>query len=143
MAVELDHPFTTTRAIDDSFAVVTDLERVIPCVAGARIVEQTGDDSARAEITVELDARSLTFAGTVEIVERDAAGHRAVVRVRAREAGGQGSANATVTLTLHAGGGTLHTSAEITGEAATVGEGVIAGVLDGLIKDFTGKLGAL
>jgi carbon monoxide dehydrogenase subunit G len=70
MAVELDHPFTTTRATDDSFAVVTDLERVIPSVAGARIVEQTGDDSARAEITVAHGAGSMTFTGTVEIVER-------------------------------------------------------------------------
>jgi carbon monoxide dehydrogenase subunit G len=143
MAVELDHPFTTTRAIDDSFAVVTDLERVIPSVAGARIVEQTGDDSARAEITVAHGAGSMTFTGTVEIVERDAAAHRAVVRVRARETGGRGAADATVTLTLHEGGGALHTSAEITGEAATAGEDVIAGVLDGLIKGFTDKLDAL
>ncbi len=143
MAVELDHPFTTTRAIDDSFAVVTDLERVIPSVAGARIVEQTADDSARAEITVERRAGSMTFAGTVEVVERDAAARRAVVRVRARETGGLGTAEATVTLTLHAGGGTLHTSAEITGEAASAGDDVIAGVLDGLIKDFADKLGAL
>ena len=34
MAVELDHPFTTARPIDDSFAAVTDLERVVPCVEG-------------------------------------------------------------------------------------------------------------
>ena len=41
------------------------------------------------------------------------------------------------------GGGTLHTHAQITGKAASMGEGVVAGVLDGLIKDFTGKLAAL
>ena len=85
----------------------------------------------------------MTFTGTVEVVERDAAAHRAVVRVRSRETGGMGNAEATVTVTLHAGGGMLHTSAEITGEAASAGETVIAGVLDGLIKGFADKLGAL
>jgi uncharacterized protein len=36
--------------------------------------------------------------------------------------------------------GRLNTNAQITGKAASMGEGVVAGVLDALIKDFTGKL---
>jgi carbon monoxide dehydrogenase subunit G len=143
MAVELDHLFTTARPIDESFAVVTDLERVIPCVEGGSIIEQTSDDAAKAQITIEMDATSLTFAGTIEIVEKDAGSHTAVMSVKARETSGQGYANATVTFTLHEGGGVVHTNAQITGEAASMGEGVIADVLDGLIKDFTGKLSAL
>jgi hypothetical protein len=143
MAVELDHLFTTARPIDESFAVVTDLERVIPCVEGGSIIEQTSDDAAKAQITIEMGAMSLTFTGTIEIVEKDAGAHTAVMSVKSREAGGQGYANATVTFTLHEGGGVVHTNAQITGEAASMGEGVIADVLDGLIKDFTGKLSAL
>ena len=34
MATELEHSFTTEKPIDESFAAVTDLERVIPCVEG-------------------------------------------------------------------------------------------------------------
>ena len=45
--------------------------------------------------------------------------------------------------TLHEGGGVVHTNAQVTGEAASMGEGVIADVLDGLITDFTGKLSVL
>ena len=41
------------------------------------------------------------------------------------------------------GGGTIHTNAQITGKAASMGEGVVVGVLDALITDFTGKLGDL
>ena len=37
----------------------------------------------------------------------------------------------------------MHTHAQITGKAASMGEGVMTGVLDALITDFTGKLGAL
>ena len=66
-----------------------------------------------------------------------------MLSVKSREAGGQGHANATVTFALHDGGGTIHTNAQITGKAASMGEGVVAGVLDALIADFTGKLGAL
>ena len=143
MAVVLDHSFTTTRSIDDSFAVITDLERVVPCVEGGSVLEATGPDSVKAEIRVKMGAMSMTFTGTVEIVEKDAAAHRVLMRVKSREAGGQGYANADVTFALTDGGGTIHTNAQITGKAASMGEGVMVGVLDALINDFAGKLAAL
>jgi carbon monoxide dehydrogenase subunit G len=141
MAVELDHTFTTTKPIDESFAAVTDLERVVPAVQGGSVVETTGPDSVKAEILVKMGAMSMTFTGTVEVTEKDAAEHRAVLVVKSREAGGQGHANATVTFDLNDGGGAIHTNAQITGKAASMGEGVVAGVLDALIKDFTTRLG--
>ena len=82
----------------------------------------------------------MTFTGTVEIVETDAAAHRAVMSVKSKEAGGQGHANATVVFSLSDGGGTIHTNAQITGKAASMGEGIVVGVLDALIKSFSEKL---
>jgi uncharacterized protein len=143
MAVELDHTFSTSRSLEDSYTVILDLDRVIPCVEGGSVLERTAPDSAKAQIKVKMGAMSMTFTGTVEIVEQDAAAHRAVLSVRSREAGGQGHANATVAFQLSDGGGTVHTNAQITGKAASMGEGVVSGVLDALIADFTGKLGAL
>jgi carbon monoxide dehydrogenase subunit G len=143
MAVELDHPFTTSRALDDSFETVTNLELVVPCVEGGSVTETTGPDSVNAQIKVKMGAMSMTFTGTVELAEKDAEAHRAVMVVKSREAGGQGHANATVTFEVEDGGGTIHTDAQITGKAAQMGEGVVIGVLDALIKDFTRKLSAL
>lgn len=143
MAIELDHSFTTGRPIDESFATILDLERTIPCVEGGTVIERTGPDSTRAEIVVRMGAMSLKFTGTVEIVERDEAAHRVVLRVKSREAKGQGHANATVAFALHDGGGNIHTSAQITGTAASMGEGVVSGVLDAMIQDFSTKVGAL
>jgi carbon monoxide dehydrogenase subunit G len=143
MAVELDHPFTTSRPIDDSLATVTDLERVVPCVDGGSVTEATRPESVKAQIKVKMGAMSMTFTGTVEVTEKDADAHTAVMVVKSREAGGQGHANATVRFQLEEGGGTIHTNAQITGKAASMGEGVVVGVLDALIKDFTGKLSAL
>jgi len=140
VAVELDHSFSTAKPIDESFAVITDLERVVPCVEGGSVVETTGPNSVKAEILVRMGAMSMTFTGTVDIVEQDPAAHRVVMTVKSKEAGGQGHANATVEFSLSDGGGTIHTNAQITGKAASMGEGVVAGVLDALIADFSGKL---
>ncbi|HET8754615.1 MAG TPA: SRPBCC domain-containing protein [Solirubrobacteraceae bacterium] len=143
MAVDLDHSFTMSGSTDENFAKVTDLELLIPCVEGGSVLEKTGDDSVKAQIVVRMGAMSLTFTGTVEITDKDDAAHRAVMQVRSREAGGQGHANATAEFNLADGGGTLHTNAQITGKAASMGEGVVHGVLDALIQDFTGKLSRL
>ena len=143
MAIELDHSFSTEKSIDDSFASITDLERVVPAVEGGRVIETTGPDSVKAEILLRMGAMSMKLAGTVEVVEQDAEAHTALLRVKAREAGGTGHANADVTFRLEDGGGTIHTKAQITGKAASMGEGVVIGVLDGLITDFTGKIGQI
>jgi len=110
MAVELDHQFTTSRSLDDSFSVVTDLEKVVPCVEGASVLEATSEDSVKAQIKVKMGALSMTFTGTAALESKDPA---------------------------------AHTAAQITGKAASMGEGVVQSVLDALIKDFTGKLGTI
>ena len=143
MAVELDHSFTTERSIDDSFAVLSDLEKTIPCVEGGTVTERTGPDSVKAQIKVRMGAMSLTFSGTVDMVEKDPATHRIVLNVKSKEAGGQGHANATVEFALREGGGDIHTNAQITGTAASMGEGVVSGVLDAMIADFSSKVGKL
>jgi uncharacterized protein len=138
--VELDHSFSTAKPIDESWQAILDLERLVPAVEGGSVIERTGPESAKAEIKVKMGAMSMKFTGTVTVTEQDEASHRAVIQVKAREAGGQGYANADVVFTLADGGGTLHTAAQITGKAASMGEGVVYSVLDALINDFTSKL---
>ncbi len=141
--VELDHAFTTGKPVDYNWAAILDLERVIPCVEGGTVVERTSPDQVKAEILVKMGAMSMTFKGTVEIAERDEAARTALLRVKSRDAGGQGYANADVAFTLADGGGTIHTAAQISGKAASMGEGVVSTVLDALITDFTQKLAAI
>jgi uncharacterized protein len=141
--VELDHPFTTGKPVDETWDAILDLDRLIPLVEGGSVIERTSEDSARAEIKVKMGAMSMAFTGTVDVVEKDEAEHRAVMQVKSREAGGQGHANADVTFALADGGGTIHTAAQITGKAASMGEGVVVSVLDALIKDFAGKLSTI
>ena len=123
--VELDHPFSTAKPIDEAWSAILDLDRLVPCVEGGSVLERLDDESVRAEIKVKMGAMSMKFTGTVAVTERDAEAHRAVLRVKSREAGGQGYANADVTFSLSDGGGTIHTAAQITGKAASMGEGVV------------------
>jgi carbon monoxide dehydrogenase subunit G len=143
MAIELDHPFTTAKPIDENFAAITDLERVVPAVEGGSVTETLSPEKVKAEILMRMGAMSMKLVGTVEVVEQDAEAHTALVRVRAKESGGTGHANADVSFQLDDGGGTIHTHAQITGKAASMGEGVVIGVLDALITDFTSKLGQI
>jgi uncharacterized protein len=138
--VELDHPFQTGKPIDENWEAILDLERLVPCVEGGSVVEKLDPEQVKAEIKIKMGAMSLKFKGTVAVVEQDPEAHRAVLRVKSKEAGGQGHANADVTFSLSDGGGTIHTAAQITGKAASMGEGVVTSVLDALIKDFTEKL---
>ena len=135
--VEIDHPITTDKSIDDNWKLVTDLERLVPCVQGGTVKETISDDEVKAEIRIKMGAMSMRFAGTVSVVEQDPEAHRALLRVKSREVGGSGHANADVTFTLTDGGGNIHTAAQITGKAASMGEGTVATVLEALIKDFT------
>jgi carbon monoxide dehydrogenase subunit G len=141
--VELDHAFSTGKPTDYNWEAILDLERVIPCVEGGKVLERTSPEQVKAEIKVKMGAMSMTFRGTVEVAERDDDARRAVLKVKSRDVGGQGYANADVAFSLADGGGTIHTAAQISGKAASMGEGVVSTVLDALIKDFTQKLAAI
>jgi carbon monoxide dehydrogenase subunit G len=141
--VELDHSFSTGKDTEYNWAAVLDLERLVPCVEGGSVTERTSDDAVKAEIKVRMGAMSMTFRGTVEVAERDDDAHRALLKVKSRDVGGSGYANADVTFAIDDGGGTIHTAAQISGKAASMGEGVVASVLDALIKDFTTKLASI
>src|SRR4051812_31137937 len=138
--VELNHSFETGKDTAYNWEAVLDLDRIIPCVEGGKVLERESDERAKAEIKVKMGAMSMTFRGTVEVVERDDAAHRAVLQIKSKDVGGQGYANADVAFTLNDGGGDIHTAAQINGKAASMGEGVVSSVLDALINDFTTKL---
>ena len=139
---KLLNEFTVNRPIDETWSVLTDVERIAPCMPGAQLQEIEGD-VYRGLVKVKLGAISTSFKGQASFTERDDDAHRAVLRIKSRDAGGQGYANADVVFTLNDGGGTIHTAAQISGKAASMGEGVVQTVLDALIGDFTQKLAAI
>ena len=112
--VELDHPIAIDKPIDDSWKLVLDLERLVPCLQGGTVLEKTSPEATKAEIRVKIGPRSMKLS-TVTLPEQDVESHRVVVRVKSRKAGGTGHADADPTFTLGDGGGNGHTAAQITG----------------------------
>ena len=145
--MEFDNSFTVQKPIDDVWNTMIDLERVVPCVPDARVIEKTGDRSVRAEVKIKLGAMSMNYSGPAEIVEQDDSEHRAVMNARAKEAGGQGNADAKVSMQLTGTGDAtevaLHSQINVTGKAAQMGEGVIVAVTEGMIKEFSENLAKL
>ncbi len=145
--MQFDNEFTVAKPIDEVWATMLDLERVVPCVPDAKVLETTSETSVKAEIKIRLGSMSMNYSGPAEIVESDDAAHRALLKARAKEAGGQGNAEASVEIQLaEDGGGTtakLHSDVIVTGKAAQMGEGIIAAVTEAMIKQFAENLGKL
>ena len=76
--VELDHAFSTGKPADYNLEAILDLDRIIPCVEGGKVLERESPDVAKAEIKVKMGAMSMTFKGTVEVASKDEAGKTAV-----------------------------------------------------------------
>ena len=98
--MEFNNSFTVQKPLEEVWGTMTDLERVIPAVPDASILEKTGDDAVKAEVKIKLGSMSMNYSGPAEIVEKDDAAHRAVMTAQAKEAGGQGNADARVTMEL-------------------------------------------
>ena len=102
--MQFDNEFSVAKPIDEVWATMLDLERVVPAVPDAKVLETTSDKSVTAEIKIRLGSMSMNYSGPAEIVEQDDAAHRALLKARAKEAGGQGNAEATVEIQLARGG---------------------------------------
>jgi len=142
--MEFTNSFVVDKPIDEVWSTMLDLERVVPCVPGARVIERMGDEAVRTEVKIRLGSMSMSYTGPAEIVERDDEAHWAVLAGRAKEAGGQGNTDARVEIQLaESGAGTqvsIDSEINVTGKAAQMGEGVIAGVTEGMIGEFAQNL---
>ncbi|MEW6470742.1 MAG: SRPBCC family protein [Actinomycetota bacterium] len=141
--MELTNEFVVGVEIDEAWAVLTDVERIAPCMPGAELQEVAGDDY-RGIVKVKVGPIVAQYKGTATFVERDETGHRAVLRAEGRDTRGQGNANATITaILIPEGGGTrvkVMTELTVTGRAAQFGRGVLADVSNKLIDQFVQRL---
>jgi hypothetical protein len=143
--VEFANEFSVSVPIDEAWAVLTDLERIAPCMPGAELEELEGDEY-RGVVKVKVGPMTAQYRGVASFEVRDEANHRAVVRAAGRDTRGQGNATATVTATLAPDNGgtlvTVHTDLKVTGKVAQFGRGVLADVSSKLLAQFVRALEA-
>lgn len=143
--MELNNEFTVSVPVNEAFKVLTDLERIAPCLPGAQLREVEGDEY-RGIVKVKVGPITAQYEGTARLGELDEAGGRIVLNANGRESRGQGNASAVVTATLVAEGqGTrvqVRTELSITGKVAQMGRGVLADVSTKLMDQFAQALEA-
>ena len=146
--MQIDSTFSVVAPIETVWETIMDFERVAGCVPGARILNKLSDDAYQVGMTVKLGPVNMQYKGLLNVIERNAAEHRAVLGGKAQETRGQGTAEAKVTLLLteEAGGttrGTVSADLSLSGKAAAMGKGVIGSVTEQMMGLFARNLQAM
>jgi carbon monoxide dehydrogenase subunit G len=144
MAEQLINEFTVNRPIEEAWPLITDLERIAPCLPGAELQEIEGP-TYRGVVKVKLGAISSQFKGEAHFVERDDDNYRAVIKGAGRDTGGRGNASAEITAQAESLSPTstrvaVTTDLHITGKVAQFGRGIMGDVSSKLMAQFADNL---
>jgi uncharacterized protein len=141
--MELTNDFEVAVPVDEAWAVLTDIERIAPCMPGAQLQEVEGDEY-RGIVKVKVGPITAQYKGKATFVEKDDTGHVAVLKADGRDTRGQGNANAVITARLAPAGEStkvsVHTDLTVTGKVAQFGRGVLADVSAKLLDQFVENL---
>lgn len=145
--MEFENRFTVKAPIADAWDTLLDVERVAPCLPGAKVLERTGEDQYVVAMRVKVGPIGMEYKGNVEILAKDAVAHRAVLHASGREVRGQGAAEAEVEMLLTEEGdetvASIKTDVKLSGRAASMGQGVIAEVSKKLVDTFSTNLAGM
>lgn len=145
--MDLHHEFTVPVPAADAWRILTNLERLAPCLPGAQLTEVEGE-IYRGQVKVKVGPIVAQFKGQASFVTRDDANYTASLKAEGRDTGGKGNAAATITARLESTGPssakcTVDTDLNITGKVAQFGRGALADVSDKLLLQFVDNLNAL
>lgn len=145
--MEFTNEFTVPADIDTAFEVLSDLERVAPCLPGA-VLEEVDGSTYTGRVKVKVGPIQVMYRGTAELVELDDQAKRARILASGSETRGAGTANAEVTASLRSTAPgtttvTVLTDLDITGKPAQFGRGVMEDVGTSIIDSFARRLAEL
>lgn len=143
--MELNNEFRVAVPAAKTWEVLTDVQRVAPCLPGATLLSVDGDDFTGA-VKVKVGPITVSYKGLASFEEKDAAAQRVVLKATGKETRGNGNAAALVTAQLKDEGAATHvvitTDLTISGKAAQFGRGVLSDVATNLIGQFAKSLEA-
>jgi len=147
MAEQLVNEFTVNRPIGEAWAVITDVERIAPCLPGAQLQEIEGD-VYRGVVKIKLGSITPQFKGQAQFLEQDDHAHHAVLKAEGRDTGGRGNASANITADAESLSPTstkvvVTTDLAITGKVAQFGRGIIGDVSKKLMAQFAANLNTM
>ena len=129
--MELNNEFRVAVPAAKTWEVLSDVERVAPCIPGAQLLSVDGDEFTGA-VKVKVGPITVSYKGEAAFQEKDEAAQRVVIKANGKETRGSGNAAALVTAQLKDEGDATHvvitTDLTISGKAAQFGRGVLADV---------------
>ncbi|GFG73566.1 SRPBCC family protein [Mycobacterium botniense] len=141
--MELTNEFRVPVRVGQAWEVLTDVQRIAPCLPGAQVLSVDGDEFT-GTVKVKVGPITVQYKGKAVFEHKDSSTHRAVIRASGKEIRGQGNAAAVVTAELKEDGDSttclLTTDLTISGKAAQFGRGVLADVANKLIAQFAERL---
>ena len=145
--MELNHQFTVAVPLEDAWRILTDVERIAPCLPGAQLQEIEGE-TYRGVVKVKVGPIQAQFKGQASFIERDDAAHKVVLKGEGRDTTGKGNAAAVITAEMTAVDAsntsvTVNTDLSVTGKVAQFGRGAMADISDKLLAQFVVNLNAL
>ena len=145
--MDLNHQFEVPVPVEEAWKILTDVERIAPCLPGAELQEVEGD-TYRGVVKVKVGPIQAQFKGQASFVERDDSAHKAVLKGEGRDTGGKGNASAVITAQLSALSPTnteckVHTDLSITGKVAQFGRGAMADISEKILAQFVVNLNEL
>jgi carbon monoxide dehydrogenase subunit G len=145
--MDLNHEFIVNVPVNDAWIILTDLERIAPCLPGAQLTEVEGD-TYRGQVKVKVGPIVAQFKGQASFVSRDDLAHTASLKGEGRDTTGKGTASAIITaqltsVTPTSTKCTVVTNLTISGKVAQFGRGALADVSDKLLAQFSENLNQL
>ena len=141
--MDLEHTFTVPVSVATAWAEFQDIASVAECFPGATVAGVEGD-TFNGSVKVKLGPIALVYNGSGTFTEKDETNHRFVVDAKGKDKRGNGTAGATVTLSMDANGDSTDvkvlTDLAITGKPAQFGRGVMQDVSDKLLGQFVACL---
>jgi carbon monoxide dehydrogenase subunit G len=145
--MDLNHEFTVPVHVEDAWKILTDVERIAPCLPGAKL-EDIADDTYSGFVKVKVGPIQAQFKGQASFVELNEGAHKVVLKGEGRDTTGKGNAAALITAQLVAESPTatkvtVHTDLNITGKVAQFGRGAMADISNKLLDQFVANLNGL
>lgn len=141
--MQLTNEFTVRVPVAEAWEVLTDVERIAPCLPGAVLTSSDGDEH-HGTVKVKLGPISAQYEGSATFEVADRAAGRIVLRAAGRDVRGQGTASALITAELVGVGDAttvrVLTDLDVTGKVAQFARGVIGEVSAKLLAEFADSL---
>ena len=142
--MQLTSAIRISRPAPEVLDALLDAGTVAACLPGSRLIGEVADNTYAGELRLRIGPMQAVYAGTVSLDNADRDAGTATLHASGWEQGGQGRADASVTLRVESRGGSTRVliSADlmIRGKVAEYAPGAIGDVGQRLVEQFAGNV---